>query len=174
MQQSPLENHGRSANRVALLGILFALAVVLSLIESALPPIVPVPGVKLGLANIAVMYCAVSLGARHAFLLAALKALFAAIARGAVAAALSLSGGALSVLVMLALVHLLKSDNILAISVFGAVAHNLGQLLAAGAIMGIWAMFPYYLPILAAAGIGMGLITGFVFKALQPFLLHNS
>ncbi len=61
------------ASKVAFLGLLFALSVVLSLVESSLAPMVPVPGVKLGLSNIVTMYCLFCLGWREAYSLAALK-----------------------------------------------------------------------------------------------------
>ena len=53
------------ASKVAFLGLLFALSVVLSLVESSLAPMVPVPGVKLGLSNIVTMYCLFCLGWRR-------------------------------------------------------------------------------------------------------------
>ena len=91
---------GRAA-RVARMGLLFALALALSFFESTLSGWIPVPGIKLGLSNIVTMYCLFCLGWREAYTLTALKSLFVLLVRGMVGAALSLSGGLLSVTVML-------------------------------------------------------------------------
>lgn len=90
-----------AARRAALLGVLFALAAVLSLFEGALAPALGLPpGVKPGLANTVVMFALLFLGLPQAACLAVLKALLALLARGAVAGALSLCGGLFSVGVM--------------------------------------------------------------------------
>ena len=91
----------RAARKTALLGVLFALAAVLSLGEGALAPALGLPpGVKPGLANTVVMFALLFLGLPQAACLAVLKALLALLARGAVAGALSLCGGLFSVGVM--------------------------------------------------------------------------
>ena len=92
----------RPAYRIALIGLMLSLALVLSLFESMLPalPFLPV-GVKLGLSNIVTMYCLFFLGARPAFAVAALKSLFVLLTRGPTGAAMSFAGGILSLAVML-------------------------------------------------------------------------
>lgn len=87
-------NQKGAARRVALLGVLFALAAVLSLFEGALAGAMGLPpGVKPGLANTVVMFALLFLGLPPAACLAVLKALLALLTRGAVAGALSLCGG---------------------------------------------------------------------------------
>ena len=94
-------NQKGAARRVALLGVLFALAAVLSLFEGALAGAMGLPpGVKPGLANTVVMFALLFLGLPPAACLAVLKALLALLTRGAVAGALSLCGGLFSVGVM--------------------------------------------------------------------------
>ena len=83
------------AARPALLGLLFALSVVLNLVEAGFSGLVPIPGIKLGLSNVVTMYCLFCMGKREAFLLAGLKAFFVLLTRGLVGACLSLSGGLL-------------------------------------------------------------------------------
>ena len=87
--------------QVALSGLLFALAMALSFMESAITPLLGlIPGVKIGLANIVVMYALFFMGFPQALTLTVLKAFFVALTRGVTAGLLSLSGGLVSVLVM--------------------------------------------------------------------------
>ena len=154
------QNRNRKVKRLALMGLLFALAMALSFLESLLPalPMLP-PGIRLGLSNIVSGYT-----------IAVLKSLFVLLTRGAVAAAMSASGGIASVTVML-LLSLLPGirRQYLLLSVFGGAAHNMGQLIAARFIISnqyVW----YYLPVLLAAGLLMGAITGMALRVVMPYL----
>ena len=152
------QNRNRKVKRLALMGLLFALAMALSFLESLLPalPMLP-PGIRLGLSNIVTMYALFVLGPVSGYTIAVLKSLFVLLTRGAVAAAMSASGGIASVTVMLLL------------SVFGGAAHNVGQLIAARFIISnqyVW----YYLPVLLAAGLLMGAITGMALRVVMPYL----
>lgn len=160
-----------AARRAARMGLLFALAITLSFLESLIPPLAPVPGIKLGLSNIVTMYAVFVLGSRSACIVAALKAVFTLLTRGAVAAALSLCGGLLSVAVMLLLLRLCgRKASYGAVSMAGAVFHNLGQLAAAAALLRMGSVLWYYLPVLVASGIGMGLLTSVLLRAVLPLL----
>ena len=114
------------------MGMLFAMAMALSFAESLLPvlPMLP-PGFKLGLSNIVTMYTLFMLGTKRGFAIAVMKSLFVLLTRAPVAAFMSLCGGLLSVVCMAlcARVRWLRGDYML-LSVIGALAHNLGQLLA--------------------------------------------
>ena len=158
-----------AVQRTALLGLLCALAVALSFLEGLLP-VLPVPGAKLGLSNIVTMYALFVLGPVSGYTIAVLKSLFVLLTRGAVAAAMSASGGVASVTVML-LLSLLPGirRQYLLLSVFGGAAHNVGQLIAARFIISnqyVW----YYLPVLLAAGLLMGAITGMALRVVMPYL----
>ncbi len=162
---------GSAASTVAFMGLLFALAMVFSFIESMLPvlPALP-PGIKMGLSNIVTMYCLFLLGKRYALTMAILKAMFVLLTRGPVAALISLSGGLFSVFVMI-LVMLPKRIELsyLMISVLGAVAHNIGQLVMASFV--IHSLFTlYYLPVMVLSGVGMGVVTGLVLRVLMPYI----
>lgn len=160
-------NRPSGTRRLVLLGILAALAIVLSIVESLLPLPTPVPGIKFGLANIVVMYALVFLSWRDALVLAVLKALFAFITRGATAGLLSLCGGLLAVAAMSLALWLLKDKiSYLALSVLGAIAHSMGQLAAASVLLGtvMW----YYAPILLIAGVATGAITSLLLRATLP------
>ena len=165
------QNRSRKVKRLALMGLLFALAMALSFLESLLPalPMLP-PGIRLGLSNIVTMYALFVLGPVSGYTIAVLKALFVLLTRGAVAAAMSAAGGVFSVTVML-LLSLLPGikEQYLLLSVFGGAAHNIGQLVMARFIINnqyVW----YYFPVLLAAGLLMGAITGMALRVVLPYL----
>ena len=165
------QNRSRKVKRLALMGLLFALAMALSFLESLLPalPMLP-PGIRLGLSNIVTMYALFVLGPVSGYTIAILKALFVLLTRGAVAAAMSAAGGAFSVTIML-LLSLLPGikEQYLLLSVFGGAAHNIGQLVMARFIINnqyVW----YYFPVLLAAGLLMGAITGMALQVVLPYL----
>jgi heptaprenyl diphosphate synthase len=152
-------------------GLLFAIALILSLVESMFPvlPMV-VPGVKFGLSNIVVMYAIFFLGAKEAYFIAILKAIFVFFTRGFVASTLSLSGGLLSITCMLLIFFLLKEKvSIIGISIIGAVSHNIGQFIVVSIIyvgISLW----LYLPVLLISGIVTGLLTATLLRILLPVL----
>ena len=157
------QNRSRKVKRLALMGLLFALAMALSFLESLLPalPMLP-PGIRLGLSNIVTMYALFVLGPVSGYTIAVLKALFVLLTRGAVAAAMSAAGGIFSVTVMLLLSLLpgIKKQYLL---------HNIGQLVMARFIINnqyVW----YYFPVLLAAGLLMGAITGMALRVVLPYL----
>lgn len=165
------QNRSRKVKRLALMGLLFALAMALSFLESLLPalPMLP-PGIRLGLSNIVTMYALFVLGPVSGYTIAILKALFVLLTRGAVAAAMSAAGGVFSVTIMLLLSLLpgIKKQYLL-LSIFGGAAHNIGQLVMARFIINnqyVW----YYFPVLLAAGLLMGAITGMALRVVLPYL----
>jgi heptaprenyl diphosphate synthase len=164
-------DNGRPARRVAFLGLMLALALTLAFFETLLPalPLLP-PGVKLGLSNLATMYCLFFLGAAPAFSVAALKAGFVLITRGPVGAFMSLSGGLVSIGAML-LVRRAPGLSVGVVSLSGGVAHNIGQLVAAGILLKS-AYVAYYLPVLLLSGVAMGFVTGVLLRIALPYLRH--
>jgi len=165
------------ARQVALTGMLFALAMALSWLESGMTPLLGLmPALKLGLANIVVMYALLFLRTRTALLLVLLKALFAFLTRGATAGALSFCGGLLSFLVLRGLLHLPGQVSPYVFCVSGALAHNLGQLAAASFLLSS-AMALGYAPVLLVAGVVVGalscLLTRALFAALPRELVRQ-
>lgn len=163
----------RSLSRqVAVMGMLTALSSALSFLEWLLPPVPGLPpGIKLGLANIVVMFTVFAMGGKDALILSLLKSLFVLFGRGPVAFCLSLSGSLLSVSVMLLARRFWKKNPYLKmISVFGAVSHNVGQLAAAVLVLGTGSFLWYYLPVMLLAGVVMGLVTGFLYQVVSPAL----
>lgn len=161
-----MSRHSQKTRRLALMGLLFALAMALSYLESLLPG-VGLPGVKLGLSNVVTMYCLFTAGPWAALALAALKAGFVLLTRGGTAALLSFSGGLCAVMAM-ALCHKLVASKGMT-SVAGAVTHNLAQLATATALLSLPLAF-YLLPVLVVGGIIMGIITAYILKVVSPLL----
>lgn len=159
-------------NKVALLGVFGAVALVLSFLESMLVPDIPfLPvGAKPGLSNIITMYIASTMGFPGAVYITMLKALFALITRGATGAFMSFSGGLLStVAVCLLIKYQGRVFSYLGLGIVGAVMHNMGQLTAACIVSGTFALINYgkYLLIFALI---TGTVTGTVLMLLMPGL----
>ena len=155
---------------IALSGLWFALAMALSFIEGTLTIPGLLPGMKLGLANIVVMYALFFMGARQALYLDLLKALFVFLVSGWTAGFLSLCGGLLSLLVMWVLYYKLPfRPTWFILSVCGALSHNIGQLLGAGLILSS-AMSLYYAPVMLVLGLVMGALTSLTLRAILPAL----
>ena len=161
---------GSKTHEIALSGLLFALAMALSFVEGTL--VIPglMPGMKLGLANIVVMYALFFMGGKQALVLDLLKALFVFLVSGWTAGFLSLCGGLFSLLVMWVLYyHFPVQPPWFILSVCGALAHNVGQLLGAGVILSS-AMSLYYAPVMLVFGLIMGSLTSITLRALLPAL----
>lgn len=154
---------------LVLTGLIFALALILTIVESALPALpIPVPGVKFGLSNIAVMYALFFLSKGQAYSIAILKAIFVAVTRGLIAGALSLTGGVLSLTAMLLLLLVFRERvSYLVTSITGAVAHNIGQFIAISFIYtGIYLLA--YLPLLLISGVVAGIVTATLLRFIIP------
>ncbi len=145
-------------------GVLSALAVALSALESVLPPL-PVAGAKLGLANLAVMVALLTVSLPCAAGVTAVKIGFS-LFRGPLAFAMSGAGSVLA-LVAMALVKRFCRGNVSCISLglVGAVMHNTGQWLMAYVLLG--KAMVYYAPLLFLMAIPAGLLTGFTVSLLQ-------
>ena len=155
----------RTARTVAHTGMLFALAIALSYLESLVTPLLGLmPAMKLGLANLVVMYALLFVRRRDAAALVLLKALFALLTRGATAGFLSLCGGGLSLAVLLVL-SLLPGISGYIFCVSGALAHNIGQLCGAALLLSD-AVALGYAPALLAAGLVVGSLSFVLSRAL--------
>ena len=151
--------------KIALNGLLISLALVLSLIEHFIPLslLVPVPGMKLGLANIVTMFALFYLDIPSAIIITVLRCILASMFFGGVSSLLySLAGAFLALIVMAVLkIWYGRAFSLIGISMGGAAAHNTGQIIMAGLMMKNTAIFAY-LPVLLIAGLGTGLLTALV------------
>ena len=162
--------------RIAWTGLLIALAMILSYIESLLPAFVAVPGMKLGLTNLVVLVAFLVLDYKYAFAINMVRILLVAFTFGNLFALMySAAGGFLSFLVM-ALLFRTKKFSPVGVSVAGGVAHNIGQILVAMAVLETGQLI-YYLPVLAVsgtvAGAVLGFVSGMVVKHLPKAILLN-
>ena len=145
------------AKKTALLGMLVALAFVLSYIETLIPINLGIPGAKLGLANLVVMVALYTLGTKEA--LSMVRILLTGLTFSSMAAMLySFAGGLLSFAVM----YLAKRSKLFSaagVSVLGGISHNAGQIFVAMWVLDT-ATLIYYLPVLAITGIASGTVIG--------------
>ncbi len=161
----------RHTKKLTLLGLLTAIALILSYVEALLPPIfVAVPGIKMGLPNIAIIFVLYRFGLKEAAAVSLVRLAAVALLFGNTMTLIySLAGAVLS----LTLMSLLKRSNLfsmIGVSIVGGVSHNLGQILVA-----MWLMetveIGYYMIILTVtgtiAGILIGLAGSFVLKYLN-------
>lgn len=160
-----------TAAEITRMSLLFALAVVLSYLESLIPVIIPVaPGIKLGLSNIVTMFCLYSVSPGAAVIIAVLKGGFAFLTRGAVAGLLSLSGGLFSVFILWLSMKTKCSEGMR--SVFGAVAHNMAQLFVETVLIKNRAVLAF-LPALVLGGIVCGSVTAVLLRYLLPVIQRS-
>lgn len=167
--QTDLNISGQT-QRIALIGVLTALALVLSAVELSLPPIPMMPpGAKLGLSNIITMYAAGSVGLFPAICIAIGKGLFSGLTRGFTAMLMSLAGGIASTFMMWLLLRFQKNPfGMLGLGTAGALTHNAAQLLVV-ALLTTPAVI-YYIPWLILFGILSGILTGTVLYLITPLL----
>ena len=150
----------KGARRITRLALLTAIALTIFMAEAQLPALVPIQGVKLGLANIVTVYAVFLMGPGDALLILLARVFLGAVFSGQMMTLLySLGGGLLAWLVMTALGKLLTKKQIWLCSPVAAVFHNLGQLLVAAGVMKTWAVLAY-LPYLILSGILTGIFTG--------------
>lgn len=148
------------AKRVALLGLLTAIALTIFLLEAQLPPVVPIPGVKLGLANIVTVFAVFALGAWEGAAVLACRVFLGAVFAGNFSSILySAAGGLCAILATVGAKRVLKENQLWAAGCLGAVAHSVGQLLAAVAVTRTAAALSL-LPVLVIISMFTGLFTG--------------
>ncbi len=148
--------------KLSLMAMLTAASLIVFVIEAQIPAPVPVPGVKLGLANVITLIAMLLLGRREAGLILAVRIVMGSVFAGGVSAFLfSISGGVLAYAVMCITVTRFPRKMLWVVSALAAVAHNLGQLLTAIAVTKTAALM-VYAPVLLASGIITGVFTGLV------------
>ena len=163
-----MKNH--STKKIVRLSLFLALGVVLNIIESLLPVLIPVPGVKLGIANTVGLIVLYYYGPKEYTLIGLLRVILVALLRtgiGSISFILSLSGWFLSTLFVL-LINLTKKVSIYGLSMSSAVMHGVGQIIMVIFIYSLPEMINY-LPILIISGI----ISGNVLALLCSELLKN-
>lgn len=163
----------KRVRRITICGVLTALAMIFSYIESLIPIPVPIPGIKLGIANIAIITVLYIVGTWEAIAINLLRITLTAILFGNMNTFLfSMAGGMLSILIMILLKRIGKFSMI-GVSIVGGVSHNIGQIIAAVILMDSSAI-AYYLPVLFVAGIITGVVIGIVGGMVTTRVLRAS
>jgi heptaprenyl diphosphate synthase len=160
--------------RIVILSLMVAQALVLSLIESWIPLPSPVPGVKLGLANIITVTVIIFYGFKDALSVVLVRCILSSIFGGGFTGFFfSMAGGILSTIVMYVLYsRCSKVFSIIGISIAGAVAHNIGQTIIASFVMKDVAIF-MILPVLLISGVVMGFFVGLCSSFLERTLRNS-
>lgn len=149
-----------NTKKLTALALLTTISLTIFLLEGMIPPLVPIPGIKLGLANIVTLLVLVWFSAADAIFVTVARVLLGFFFAGTVMSLVySLLGSFLSLVVMIILHKILKKEYIYITSIAGAIFHNIGQIIAAI----LFTSTPYlvsYLPFLMISGIVTGLFTG--------------
>jgi len=162
----------RSAKRLTTISVLVALATVLHIIEALFPNPFPIPGVKLGLANIITLMALVIFDFKTVLQIVVLRILLGSLLSGTFLSTgffLSFSGALASTCIMAFLQKVLSGFSLIGISVAGAAAHNLGQLAMAAFLIAHVGIF-FYLPIMLFSSIPTGIITGLMLQFVLKYL----
>lgn len=146
-------------NKLTVSALISSLALIMSYVEFLLPMPMPIPGIKLGIANLAILIALYKLGASYALPINLLRIAIAGLLfTGLFSTLYAASGALLSFAVMIFLKNTDKF-SIVGVSMAGSVAHNLGQLLTAAFVMSTPHLF-YYFPMLLFAGMITGVLVG--------------
>lgn len=146
-------------SRVAFLGLFTAFAMILSFVESQIPTFVAIPGIKLGLPNIAIIIILYRFGWKEASIISLLRVILTSLLFGTVLSMLySIAGAVLSLVAMILLKKFLSTVTI---SVIGGVCHNIGQILVAILVTETQQLL-YYLPVLIISGVIAGIVVGII------------
>lgn len=162
-----------NTKKLILLSLLGSIAVALHAVEMMIPNPIPLPGAKLGLANVITLLVLVMYGLKEGLAVAFLRVVLGSFLSGtflSVAFVMSFSGALTSALIMYLAFRYWRSLSIIGVSAAGAVTHNLTQLTVAFFITETRYIF-FYLPFLLLVGVAVGVLTGLIVKNL---LKHTS
>ena len=152
--------------------MMITFAIILSYVESRIPSFVAIPGIKVGLANIVVIFVLYTIGIKEAIIISTIRVGIISVLFGNIMSlAYSIAGAFLSLLVMFILKKLTPL-KLIAVSVVGGVMHNVGQIAVAAMILET-AVVVYYLPFLilfgTIAGVAVGVAAAVLIKRLSRF-----
>lgn len=168
------ENNSLNIRKIAILSMFVTISLTIFVLESLMPPVINIPGIKPGFANIVTLFLLVNTNKRSAFTVLIVRIILASIFAGQIMSLFySLSGGILSLLAMSIVLYITKKKTVWFASVVGAIFHNIGQILAAVVVLGSWTVI-CYLPVLLISGCITGLITGLITEFLDRSLAKGA
>ncbi len=147
--------------KIAALGLFAAVAIIFGYVETLIPVFAGIPGIKLGLANLSILYILINYSFREAAAVSVIRIIVIGFMFGNMFSIIySLCGAALSMTVMTILLRRTQA-SIMAVSVAGGITHNIGQLIIAALIVENRAVL-YYTPVLLISGMVTGLLIGYL------------
>lgn len=155
--------------KTAYLGLLLAFCLILSYIETLIPFHFGIPGMKLGLANLAVIMALYLIGYREAFLLTVVKALLCGFLFGNLTMIIYSLAGAFFSFCAMALMVKSEKFHLPTVSAVGGVMHNMGQLMIAFFAVNTYGIL-YYIPVLILAGLITGILIGITASLVMPYV----
>ena len=162
-----------STKKMTTLALLVAVAMILSYVESLIPPLAAIPGVKIGLSNIATVFALYALGWQSAICVSLVRVSLSALLFGNfVGFIYSLSGAILALVVMILLTRLPLFSTV-GVSVAGGVMHNAGQVLAAALVMRSGEIIYYLAPLAVSgtvAGVAVGIAGGLLAERIKKYI----
>ena len=160
-----------SVRTLTVLSLTVAVAMLLSYVEHLLPTFVPIPGVKLGLANVATVFALYTLGRRYAVGVTVVRVVLSAFLFGNPLGLIYSLSGALLALLGMCLLRGVPLFSEVGVSVVGGVLHNVGQIVTAAVVMQTAELVLAYLPMLlvsgTASGVVIGIASGLIIKRLR-------
>ena len=146
--------------KLVLLGLLTAIALTIFMIEAAIPPLVPIPGVKLGLANIVTVFAVFAIGSREGFAILLCRVFLGAVFAGNFSTILySGAGGLCAIAITVVSRRFLTNRQLWVAGTLGAIAHSIGQMVAAIVISATPGL-ALYLPMMLVISVLTGCFTG--------------
>lgn len=148
------------ARKLTLMAMLTAIALTIFMIEAQIPPLVPIPGIKLGLANIVTVFAVFALGPKEAAAILFVRIFLGAVFAGNFSTILySGAGGLCAILVTIGLRRILNHDQLWVAGSLSAVGHSIGQMAMAIAVTSTPGL-AVYLPMMIGCSVVTGLFTG--------------
>lgn len=161
-----------TTKKLAVIAILIAQATVLHYLESLFPNPLPIPGVKLGLANTITLLALIVFDFKTALQITVMRTILGSLLSGTLFGMgffMSFSGAIAAAVIMALLLRISKDFHVVLVSIIGAIAHNLGQLLMASLILRFSGIF-LYLPVMLLFSIPTGIITGLLLNELVKYI----
>ena len=153
---------GSNLNRkIALLGLFSAVAIIFGYVESLIPVFVGIPGIKLGLANLSVLYILIRYSMKEALVVSLIRILVIGFMFGNMFSILYSLAGALLSMTVMTILKKTTSLSVFAISMAGGITHNIGQLIIAMLIVENRSLL-YYAPVLLISGVVTGFVIGYL------------
>lgn len=157
------------SKKVAYYGLFAALAILMGYVEMLVPVPVPIPGVKLGLANVIIIIMMYYMDTKSAFFVSLVRVVLSGLLFAGFAGLLYSLAGAMCSFAVMALLKKTEKFSIAGVSIAGGIFHNVGQIIVASLVVQNVKM-AYYLPFLLVSGVVTGLLIGIVAKTALGYL----